>query len=100
MPCWTSETQVGTVYSRTIASCVSMYLLNGRVGCNAGVDILTLGQYLQPTPLHLSVKEYVTPDKFEHWRRYGEEVIGFRYGPWLTASNPCMPLTETATGRA
>ena len=44
----------------------------------AGVDILTLGQYLQPTPLHLSVKSYVTPDKFEHWRRYGEEVVGFR----------------------
>jgi len=45
------------------------------------VDILTLGQYLQPTPLHLSVKEFVTPEKFEHWRRYGEEVIGFKYPP-------------------
>ena len=44
----------------------------------AGVDILTLGQYLQPTPLHLEVTEYVTPEKFEHWRRYGEDVIGFR----------------------
>lgn len=44
----------------------------------AGVDILTFGQYLQPTPLHLSVKEYVTPEKFEHWRTYGEDVIGFR----------------------
>ena len=45
-----------------------------------GVDILTFGQYLQPTPLHLSVKEYVTPEKFEHWRRVGEEHVGFRYG--------------------
>ncbi len=44
----------------------------------AGVDILTLGQYLQPTPLHLSVKEFVTPEKFEYWRKYGEEVIGFK----------------------
>lgn len=34
---------------------------------DAGVDILTLGQYLQPTPHHLEVAEYVTPDKFEHW---------------------------------
>jgi hypothetical protein len=45
----------------------------------AGVDILTFGQYLQPTPQHLTVKNYVTPEKFEHWRKYGEEVIGFRY---------------------
>jgi len=55
----------------------------------AGVDILTFGQYLQPTPLHLSVKEYVTPEKFEHWRKYGEEVIGFRYcaaGPLVRSS--------------
>ena len=43
-----------------------------------GVDIVTFGQYLQPTPQHLPVTEYVTPDKFEHWRRYGEDVVGFR----------------------
>lgn len=43
-----------------------------------GVDIVTFGQYLQPTPLHLEVTEYVHPDKFEHWRKYGEEEIGFR----------------------
>lgn len=48
----------------------------------AGVDILTFGQYLQPTPQHLAVKEYVTPEKFEHWRRYGEEVVGFRCAFW------------------
>lgn len=34
---------------------------------DAGVDILTLGQYLQPTPAHLDVAEFVTPEKFEHW---------------------------------
>ena len=34
---------------------------------DAGVDILTLGQYLQPTPQHLEVKEYVPPEKFEYW---------------------------------
>ncbi|KAI3972372.1 hypothetical protein MKW92_033060 [Papaver armeniacum] len=41
-----------------------------------GVDILTLGQYLQPTPLHLTVKEYVTPEKFAIWKEFGES-IGF-----------------------
>lgn len=51
--------------------------------CNAmlvqGVDILTFGQYLQPTPQHLPVKQQVTPDKFEYWRKFGEDVVGFRY---------------------
>lgn len=52
------------------------------------VDILTLGQYLQPTPLHLTVKEYVTPEKFQFWKEYGES-IGFRYvasGPLVRSS--------------
>ena len=44
------------------------------------MDILTFGQYLQPTPKHLEVTEFVTPEKFEHWRKYGEETVGFRYG--------------------
>jgi lipoate synthase len=50
------------------------------------VDILTFGQYLQPTPLHLEVKQYVTPEKFEYWRKYGEEVIGFRYSHFFTSA--------------
>ena len=45
-----------------------------------GVDIFTLGQYLQPTDKHLPVTEFVPPEKFEYWRKYGEEVIGFRCG--------------------
>ncbi|KAJ6795108.1 lipoyl synthase 1, chloroplastic [Iris pallida] len=53
-----------------------------------GVDILTLGQYLQPTPLHLTVKEYVSPEKFAFWKDYGES-IGFKYvasGPLVRSS--------------
>lgn len=34
---------------------------------DVGVDIVTFGQYLQPTPQHLEVREFVTPEKFEHW---------------------------------
>ncbi|KAK8519013.1 hypothetical protein V6N13_017735 [Hibiscus sabdariffa] len=52
------------------------------------VDILTLGQYLQPTPLHLTVKEYVRPEKFAFWKECGES-IGFRYvasGPLVRSS--------------
>jgi len=51
----------------------------------AGVDCLTLGQYMQPTPRHLRVKEYVTPERFEHWGREGDRR-GFLY----TASGPLV----------
>lgn len=36
-----------------------------------GCDVLTLGQYLQPTKQHLEVKEYVHPDKFAHFKEIG-----------------------------
>lgn len=39
-------------------------------------DILTIGQYLQPSPKHLAVQAFVTPDQFEAWREFGE-AIGF-----------------------
>ena len=38
---------------------------------DAGVDILTLGQYLRPTPNHLAVQRYVSPDEFDLYRREG-----------------------------
>lgn len=56
---------------------------------DCGVDIFTLGQYLQPTPKHLPVVEMVTPEAFEYWRRFGEEEVGFRYvasGPMVRSS--------------
>jgi lipoyl synthase len=39
-------------------------------------DIVTIGQYLQPTQKHLGVKEFITPVQFDAWREYGES-IGF-----------------------
>ena len=39
----------------------------------AKVDILTFGQYLRPTPNHLPVERYVSPDEFEAYRREGLE---------------------------
>ena len=35
-------------------------------------DILTLGQYLQPSPKHLPVAEFIPPQRFEAWREIGE----------------------------
>ena len=40
------------------------------------VDILTIGQYLQPTLQHLPVDRWVTPEEFQHWKQFGLS-IGF-----------------------
>jgi lipoyl synthase len=53
-----------------------------------GVEILTLGQYLQPSKQHLPIERYVTPDEFAELKRYGLE-IGFRWveaGPLVRSS--------------
>lgn len=52
------------------------------------VDILTLGQYLQPTPKHLPVAEFITPEQFKKYETLGLEM-GFRYvesGPLVRSS--------------
>jgi len=53
------------------------------------VDVLTLGQYLQPTKRHMKVRAYVTPEKFDEWARVGEDEFGFKYvasGPLVRSS--------------
>ena len=53
-----------------------------------GVEILTLGQYLQPSKQHLPIERYVTPDEFAELKRYGLG-IGFRWveaGPLVRSS--------------
>lgn len=52
---------------------------------SAGVDALTLGQYMQPTKRHLKVIEYVTPEKFKSLETSGNR-LGFLY----TASGPLV----------
>jgi lipoic acid synthetase len=42
----------------------------------AGVDIVTLGQYLRPTPNHLAIERWVTPEEFEKYREFALE-LGF-----------------------
>ncbi len=53
-----------------------------------GVDILTLGQYLQPSRKHLPIERYYTPQEFEHFKKFGYE-IGFQWvesGPLVRSS--------------
>ena len=52
------------------------------------VDILTLGQYLQPTPRHAEVKDFITPEKFDEYQKLGLKM-GFRFvesGPLVRSS--------------
>lgn len=53
-----------------------------------GVQIITIGQYLQPTPKHLPVKAFITPEQFNKYEKIGLEK-GFRFvesGPLVRSS--------------
>lgn len=55
---------------------------------SVNVDIITLGQYLQPTPKHLPVAEFVTPERFDKYKEFGMK-LGFKYvesGPLVRSS--------------
>jgi lipoic acid synthetase len=54
----------------------------------AGVQILTLGQYLRPSERHVPIDRYVSPEEFAEWKRIGEE-LGFLHvesGPLVRSS--------------
>jgi lipoic acid synthetase len=55
---------------------------------SVNVDILTLGQYLQPTPKHLFVQEFITPEQFQLYKDLGLKM-GYKYvesGPLVRSS--------------
>ncbi|KZO96063.1 mitochondrial Lipoyl synthase [Calocera viscosa TUFC12733] len=55
---------------------------------NAGVDVVTFGQYMRPTKRHMKVERYVPPAEFDEWKRQAE-AMGFLYvasGPLVRSS--------------
>ena len=55
---------------------------------SVNVDIVTLGQYLQPTKNHLEVKEFISPEQFKEYEVIGKN-LGFRHvesGPLVRSS--------------
>ena len=55
----------------------------------SGVEILTIGQYLQPSPNNLPVARYVPPNEFDEYAEFGEKRLGFRRvfaGPFVRSS--------------
>jgi lipoic acid synthetase len=68
----------------------------------AGVQILTLGQYLRPTEQHLPIDRYVGPEEFAGWKRLGEE-LGFLHvesGPLVRSSYHAREQVEELRARA
>jgi lipoic acid synthetase len=67
-----------------------------------GVDVVTLGQYLQPSRSHLEVSEYVHPDVFDTWERVAEAELDFLYcasGPMVRSSYRAGELFVEAVER-
>jgi lipoic acid synthetase len=63
-------------------------VLEGTKTANGSCDILTIGQYLQPTRDHLPISRWVTPDQFAGYKQLGES-LGFRHvesGPMVRSS--------------
>ncbi|HEV8563698.1 MAG TPA: lipoyl synthase [Actinomycetota bacterium] len=55
----------------------------------AGCEIVTMGQYLRPTPMHLPVNRWVTPEEFAEHKRMGEDELGIPHveaGPLVRSS--------------
>ena len=55
---------------------------------DVGCDVITFGQYLQPSPRHLKVVEYIKPEKFQYWKKVAEDM-DFLYcasGPLVRSS--------------
>jgi len=63
----------------------------------AGVDFLTLGQYLQPKGGRLQISEYIPPDRFQDYRKNALD-IGFRFvaaGPFVRSSYKAMEALDS-----
>jgi lipoic acid synthetase len=65
----------------------------------AGVEVATIGQYLQPTRRNLAVAEYVPLERYERWRAYGEG-LGLKSvyaGPFVRSSYMAEQVHEGAS---
>jgi lipoic acid synthetase len=64
----------------------------------AGVELLTLGQYLAPTRAHYPVLSFVTPEKFKEWERTAQELgfLGVASGPLVRSSFHAGDLYRSA----
>ena len=63
---------------------------------SAGVDAVTIGQYLRPTMKHLPVVSFVHPDEFKEYEAIGDE-LGFAFvasGPFIRSSYNAIEFSK------
>merc|ERR1712079_153309 len=67
---------------------------------DSGVEVVTFGQYLQPTKRHMKVTRYVTPEEFDGWRAAGEALgLHVASGPLVRSSYRAGELFEARLAR-
>jgi lipoyl synthase len=66
----------------------------------AGVDVVTIGQYLRPSSCHLAVVEYVHPDQFAEYAAWGEALgLQMHSAPFVRSSFHAGESLEQAKHR-
>ena len=67
----------------------------------AGVDIVTIGQYLRPSAAHLPVAEFVEPSVFERYARTARALgfAGVASAPFVRSSYHAGEVADRAAGR-
>ena len=61
------------------------------------IDIVTIGQYLQPSRKHAEVEKYYTPEEFKEFKKYGENILGIEHiesGPLIRSSYHADEIVE------
>jgi lipoic acid synthetase len=68
---------------------------------DAKVDLVTIGQYLAPSPNHLAVDRFPEPAKYDEWSSYIEEIgfLGWACGPLVRSSYRAGDLLAKASAR-
>ena len=68
---------------------------------DAGVDLVTIGQYLAPSPKHLAVDRFPEPERYEEWSRQIEDMgfLGWACGPLVRSSYKAGELLTKASAR-
>ena len=68
---------------------------------DAGVDLVTIGQYIAPSPKHLAVDRFPEPEKYDEWSKQIEEMgfLGWACGPLVRSSYKAGELLANASAR-
>ena len=68
---------------------------------HAGVDLVTIGQYLAPSPKHLAVDRFPEPERYDEWSKQIEEMgfLGWACGPLVRSSYKAGELLAKASAR-